>query len=119
MRGIQVLGLACIAAVSCSAAATDADRSSPKPVPRELYTIHVEGAGGLSASWLADGVGDSTHDPLAYLHAPVCLETRGCSTAAADVSGSSRRYSDALSLGTYGPMNVKFTGDQVRVRVSF
>jgi hypothetical protein len=119
MRGIQVLGLTCAAAVSCAAAAAGVAGSrsaSGTPGPR---AVTVETSGGLSTSWRDHDELFPDQDRLAYLHRTVCVETRGCSTAASDQGTLSRRYVDALSLGSYGPMNVKFTGDRVKLRVRF
>ena len=120
MRGIQMLGVTCAAVVSCSAAAADVAGPHPVTGAPETHGIQVGTAGGLATSWLNhDDEQYPAQDRLAYLYRTGCVETRGCSTAASSEGASSRQYADALSLGTYGPMKVKFTGDRVKVKVSF
>lgn len=111
MHRIQILGLTCLAALSCAAVADD-QAASP----------HLQATATGSTLAPALVLRSSTYRPgdrLGYLAGAPCLETRGCTSAATRRIASPRKYVDALSLGNYGPMNVKFTGDRVKVRVRF
>lgn len=114
MRSIQILGLTCLAALSCTAAAEDA--AGPVPHTRTILLARA----GLSDSVL-QGVEYTTEDRLRYLDGSGCQETRGCTKVSEPGADPPRpfHYVDALDIGTYGPMKLKFTGDRVKLRVSF
>lgn len=52
-----------------------------------------------------------------------CQEIYGCASTSVSISGVSdfneTDYPTALSLGTYGPMKIKFTGKRVKFKVRF
>jgi hypothetical protein len=114
MRSIQILGLTCLAALSCTAAADDA--AGPIPHTRTILLARA----GLFDSVL-QGIEYPAEDRLRYLDGSGCRETRGCSKASDPAADPPRpfRYVEALNIGTYGPMKLKFTGDRVKLRVSF
>lgn len=118
MRCIPTLGLTFVAALGTAAMAEEA--RDPAPHQADAAYLLVERT--PSATWLARAA-LLRQDRLQYLNASVCLEQRGCSTAFSQGRAAARfgekDFVDALSLGTYGPMNVKFTGDRVKLKVRF
>lgn len=113
MHRIQVLGLTCLAALSWTAAAAD------YAAPSTRMPAAQTGIRGAAPVLLLRASLSRPVDRLGYLGSGVCLETRGCTTAANRNTETARQYVDALSLGSYGPMNVKFTGDRVKLKVRF
>lgn len=117
MRGIQTLGFTCIAAFGWTAAADDTDRSAPEQMTaRAAATPPVLSVGRPRA-------GRASPDRLRYLDSARCAERLGCTTSAAASRprGTPPEYDyiDSLSLGGYGPMKFKFTGDRVKMKVRF
>lgn len=117
MRSIQTLGFTCIAALSCTATAENAE-----PVPYQM-TARTVGSHTVSTSWQSGAAETTRYDRLRYLNGSLCVERAGCTTSAA-ASQPARAlddfdYIDSLDLGTYGPMNFKFTGDRVKLKVRF
>ena len=114
MRRIQTLGLSCIAAVSCAAVAETPARSASDPAAYEALDRSVE------MGWQA-WTAYATPGPLRHLNGSPCQERYGCTTSAAsrEPVEPQRDYIDALDLGDYGPMNFKFTGDRVKLKVRF
>lgn len=117
MRSIQTLGFACIAALSCAAAAENAAQTAPN-----LMTANAAIDSAVVTSW-QPRTDQPRYDRLSYLDSSLCAERLGCSTSAA--ASQSRGappdfdYIDSLSLGDYGPMKFKFTGDRVKMKVRF
>lgn len=111
MRSIQILGLTCLAAMSCAASAADAAGPMPHPLAITLARADVSDS----------ALQYSVDDRLRYLGGSGCQEARGCSRVSAPGADAPHRYQyvDALDIGTYGPMRLKFTGDRVKLRVSF
>lgn len=110
MRSIQTLGWTCIAAMSCGAAAEE-------PVSPAIVSAALDPA--IVTHW-ADQARPSRPDRLRYLEGPQCVEQRGCSMSGTTPPREPERdYIDALSLGDYGPMNVKFNGKRVKVKLRF
>lgn len=116
MRGIHTLGFTCIAVFSWAAA----DQHTGRPVPHET-TDRAAPPPALS-SWRPAAMQPS-HDRLRYLDGPLCAERLGCTTsAAASLSRAAPAeydYIESLSLGDYGPMKFKFTGDRVKMKLRF
>lgn len=117
VRSIQTLGLTCIAAFGCGAAADDAFRQGHGPT-----AVHVNVDRSVAALWQQARGHSLRGDRLRHLNRSLCLEQYGCSTSAVAVhepEAPERDYIDALSLGDYGPMDFKFTGDRLKVKVRF
>lgn len=115
MRSIRFLGLTCIAAFTGTAAAENAAQSATPAAARVAdYTV--------TTAWPSRAP-EARDDRLRYLNGSLCAERVDCSTSAAFSQSvgdrASRDYIDALSLGSYGPMNFKFTGDRVKLKVRF
>lgn len=108
MRILKPLGLAC-----CLTFGGNAFADSASPHAAGPSVIHV------SSSWQASKAG-AGYDRLRYLGGGSCLEQRGCSAATPYADESRRRtFVDALDIGSYGPMDVKFTGNRVKLKVWF
>lgn len=115
MRAVQWVGLACLGAASWAAAA-----GSAPPVGDGGNAPHAilpqPGVG------LAPGFEGAAYKPpgrLRYLDARRCEEHHACGGVVSALAKSQPHYARALSLVTYGRMDVKFTGDRVKVRVNF
>ncbi|MBS1270740.1 MAG: hypothetical protein MAG794_01706 [Gammaproteobacteria bacterium] len=113
MRSILTLGLLFVGAWSYSVAADGIVGS----------TVALTEVGSrTSPPWRVSAVNVSPRvGRLGYLSGSFCPEGRGCSmsTARPDSREAPREYIKSLSLGTYGPMRVKFTGDRVKLKVRF
>jgi len=115
MHRIQALALICCAAASGAAPAETPDQDPAGVLP--AWTTAGIGGSGAAGRW----GGAARSDRLGYLGDPRCHETTGCSSA---YRPASRRvveyeYIDALDLGSYGPMDLKFTGKRVKFKVRF
>ena len=115
MRSLQTLGLTCIAAFSCTTAA----ENGPQPVPHP-GTPGVSLDRAMSAAWRPRPA-TPRNDRLSYLNGAPCVDRLGCSTSRAHYQPDAPTwdYIDSLSLGSYGPMKFKFSGDRVKVKVRF
>lgn len=108
MRSIKPLGLACCLTFGGTAFADNASQYAD-----------VLNATKVPNPWQADDASPGD-DRLRYLNGELCLERLGCS-AATPYSGQAapRKFVDALDIGSYGPMDVKFTGNRVKLKVWF
>lgn len=117
MRSIQTLGLTCIAAASCAAAAENAVQPEPHAI-----TARAAARPAVVTMW-QPRADQRQYDRLRYLDGSPCAERPGCSTSAAPSQPRDEPdeydYIDSLDLGNYGPMKFKFTGDRVKVKVRF
>lgn len=123
MRSISISELTCIAALSCTAMADDAVRPDP-----HANHLAVEMGDDAFASWQA-GAENPQAGRLSYLQSSRCatlatLATLGttldpCSPSRPKLDIAERDYIKSLTLGSYGPMDVKFTGDRVKLKVEF
>lgn len=117
MRSTHTLGLACIAALSCPAAAAESGAAPPHPMTARAAPGHA-----VSTSWQPRAAA-VRQDRLRYLNGSLCVERAGCTTSAAASQSPSVPqefdYIDSLDLGTYGPMKFKFTGNRVKLKVRF
>lgn len=117
MRGIQTLGFTCIAVFSWAAGADE----TATPVPHQMAANTATAPPVLSA-W-RPSASQPANDRLQYLDGARCAERLGCTTsvAASQARGTPPDYDyiDSLSLGDYGPMKFKFTGDRVKMKVRF
>lgn len=114
MRSLQTLGLSCIAAFNCTVAAENGDQTVRHPGPG----VSLERS--VSTSWQPRPA-SPRNDRLGYLNRPPCPDRLDCpasrvSSRPGTVAGD---YIDSLSLGSYGPMKFKFTGDRVKLKVRF
>ncbi len=64
-----------------------------------------------------DRAGGPRDGRLSYLHASRCAPA--CTARSPRVDIAERDYIDALTLGSYGSMDLKFTGDRVKLKVRF
>ncbi len=119
MHGIQTLGFTCIAAFAWTAAADD----PAPPAPEQLTARATAMAAPPVLSVARPRAGQAAPDRLRYLDSARCAERLGCTTtaAASRARGTPPEYDyiDSLSLGDYGPMKFKFTGDRVKMKVRF
>lgn len=108
MRSISAVGVICMTALSCSAVADEAVR--PGLAPGNLFD---EVERGDYRSWQSQ-----SGNRLSYLHDSQCTTPGGC-PATRGFNVAERDYIKALHLGTYGPMDLKFTGKRVKLKVRF
>lgn len=117
MRSIQALGWLCIAAVGNAAVAVNAAQPARSPA-----TLPATSAPLIVTSW-QPRANPPPQDRLRHLSGSACTELAGCSTSAGlspqREAAPEYDYIDALNLGGYGPMEFKFTGDRVKVKVRF
>lgn len=117
MRSIQILGWACITALSGSAAAQNV--AEPEPIRMATRSALVP---DISAVWQSRPTAPGT-DRLRYLNGSRCADRPGCAdpiVVARDPDAPVEyEYIDSLDLGTYGPVRFKFTGDRVKLQVKF
>ncbi len=118
MRSIQILGWACITALSGTAAAQNA----LEPDPPLRVAARAAAASVVSTVWEPPRTEPGT-DRLRYLDGAPCADRPGCAEpvmAARDPDAPAEfEYIDSLDLGTYGPVKFKFTGDRVKLKVKF
>lgn len=107
MHSITPLGLACLLMAGGNVFADDL----PQPMS-ESSAIRV------SSPWQT-GDESLANDRLRYLGGRSCLEQFGCSAAARYADEAPRPFIQALDIGSYGPMDVKFTGNRVKLKVRF
>lgn len=119
MRGIQTLGFTCIAAFGWTAAADETARPATEQI---IARAPATAALPVLSDW-RPRAGQASPDRLRYLDSARCVERPGCtmSAAASRARGTPPEYDyiDSLSLGDYGPMKFKFTGDRVKMKVRF
>lgn len=117
MRSIQILGWACITALSGTAAAQNA--SEPEPLRMAARSVP---APGVSTGWEPRQT-EPGFDRLRYLNGAGCAVRPGCGESAMaprDPDAPAEfDYIDSLDLGSYGPVRFKFTGDRVKLLVKF
>lgn len=119
MRCIQTLGFTCITAFAWTAAADDPARPATEQIAARAA---VTAAPPVLSAWRPRAA-QASPDRLRYLDSARCAERLGCTTSAAASRsrGTPSEYDfiDSLSLGDYGPMKFKFTGDRVKMKVRF
>lgn len=111
MRSNPILALTCIAAVFGSAAADDTARPDP-----HASNLDIEMERDDLVAW-RDRAGGPRDGRLSYLHASRCAPA--CTARSPRIDIAERDYIDALTLGSYGSMDLKFTGDRVKLKVRF
>lgn len=114
MRSILILALPCLAVLAYPAMADDAFRPDPHANPLNIRMANPDSA------FLQAQADDPRAGRLSYLYGSSCANTSGCAAAGApELSIDERKYIKSLNLGTYGPMDVRFTGDRVKLKVRF
>lgn len=118
MREFQILGLAWLTVTGGQAAAQEAVETAPL----QVAAARAAPAPAVSTTWEARPL-ESGIDRLQYLDAPRCGPHAGCGAAALGTQSLDivleRDLIDSLDLGSYGPVEFKFTGDRVKVQVKF
>lgn len=109
----SILGLTCFAALSCSAMADETLLPDPHP-----NNLQMELERGTLPSLLARA-DDPRDGRLSYLRGSRCADPGDCLAATRQFDIAERDYIKSLSLGSYGPMDLKFTGDRVKLKVKF
>jgi len=113
MRSISILALPCLAVLACPAIADDTFRPDPHANPLNIRMANPDTA------FLQARADDPRAGRLSYLYGSSCANTGGCAAAVSGLSLEERNYIKSLNLGTYGPMDVRFTGDRVKLKVRF
>jgi len=101
----------------CNGLAAD-EAAQTVPPATDTALVYLDARGAFSDTL------QTAPDRLRYLGAPAACSRAGACNAAdtairLDQAAVEREYIDALNLGTYGQMNVKFTGKRVKLKVRF
>lgn len=107
-----ILALTCMTALSCSAVADDALPPDPHSA---VLNIAMTGDGPASRQGWEANPGDGR---LSYLQASQCAPGN-CAVRPPRYDLAERDYIKSLHLGSYGPMDLKFTGNRVKLKVEF
>lgn len=117
MRAIHTLGFTCVAVFSWAGA----DQHTAQPAPHQM-TARAAATPPALSSWRPAAT-RPPHDRLRYLEGSLCAERLGCTTSAyasrSRAAPAEYDYIESLSLGDYGPMKFKFTGDRVKMKLRF